>query len=103
MTAFLTPKTTENSGDSSLDHAFADGSVNVSDQITYNRKRTGSSEHAEYYSKEDKVILNGGSPQITDSYKGVTSGNQITYFSGEDHLIVDGENKKVAFTQMKRK
>ncbi len=103
MTAFLTPKTTENSGDSSLDHAFADGAVNVSDQIAYNRKRTGSSEHAEYYSKEDKVILNGGSPQITDSYKGVTSGNQITYFSGEDHLIVDGENKKVAFTQMKRK
>lgn len=103
ITAFLTPKTTENNGDSSLDHAFADGAVNVSDQITYNRKRTGSAEHGEYYSKDDKVVLNGGSPQITDSYKGTTSGEQITYFSGEDHLIVDGENKKVAFTQMKRK
>jgi lipopolysaccharide export system protein LptA len=103
ITAFLNPKTSDNSGDSSLDHAFADGAVTVTDQITYNRKRTGSSEHGEYYTKDDKVILNGGSPQINDSYKGTTSGEQITYFSGEDHLMVDGESKKVAFTQMKRK
>jgi lipopolysaccharide export system protein LptA len=103
MTAFLTPKTKDNSNDSSLDHAFADGNVVVTDILANNRKRTGLSDHGEYYTKDDKVVLNGGSPQMTDSYKGITKGKQLTYFSGDDHLIVEGEAKKVAFTQMKRK
>ncbi len=101
--AFLTPKTASNSDDSSLDHAFADGDVVVTEILAGNRKRSGTAEHGEYYTKDDKVVLNGGSPQIVDSFKGMTRGRQLTYFTEEDHLIVEGENKKVAFTRMKKK
>ncbi|HEY3454581.1 MAG TPA: LPS export ABC transporter periplasmic protein LptC [Bryobacteraceae bacterium] len=101
--AFLTPKAANNSDDSSLDHAFADGDVVVTEILAGNRKRSGTSEHGEYYTKDDKVVLNGGSPQIIDSIKGMTRGRQLTYFTEEDHLIVEGENKKVAFTRMKKK
>jgi lipopolysaccharide export system protein LptA len=103
MRAFLTPKTASNSDDSSLDHAFADGDVVVTEILAGNRKRSGTAEHGEYYTKDDKVVLNGGSPQIVDSIKGMTRGRQLTYFTEEDHLIVEGENKKVAFTRMKKK
>jgi lipopolysaccharide export system protein LptA len=103
MRAFLTPKTAGNSDDSSLDHAIADGDVIVTEVLAGNRKRSGASEHGEYYTKDDKVVLNGGSPQIVDSMKGMTRGRQLTYFTEEDHLIVEGENKKTAFTRMKKK
>lgn len=103
MRAFLTPKTAGNGGDSSLDHAIADGEVTVTEVLAGNRKRSGAAEHGEYYTKEDKVVLNGGDPQIVDSIKGMTRGQQLTYFTDEDHLIVEGVNKKVAFTRMKKK
>jgi hypothetical protein len=48
-------------------------------------------------------MLNGGTPQMADSYKGVTRGQQLTYFNADDRLIVDGQEKKLAFTQMKKK
>ncbi len=103
LTAYLTPKTPENQNDSSLDHAFANGSVTVFDAIGPSRTRTGTAEHAEYWTKEDKVLLNNGAPQIVDSYKGVTRGQQLTYFNADDRLVVDGQVKKLAFTQMKKK
>ena len=92
-----------NGGDSSLDHAIADGEVTVTEVLAGNRKRSGAAEHGEYYTKEDKVVLNGGDPQIVDSIKGMTRGRQLTYFTDEDHLIVEGVSKKVAFTRMKKK
>lgn len=100
--AFLNPKDEKNTSQSSLDHAFADGSVSILEVVGPGRTRTGSSEHCEYYTKEDKVVLNGGAPQMIDTYKGVTKGRQLTYFSGDDHLIVQGENKQLAYTQMKK-
>jgi lipopolysaccharide transport protein LptA len=103
MRAFLTPKTAGNGGDSSLDHAIADGEVTVTEVLAGNRKRSGAAEHGEYYTREDKVVLNGGDPQIVDSIKGMTRGRQLTYFTDEDHLIVEGLSKKVAFTRMKKK
>jgi lipopolysaccharide export system protein LptA len=103
MRAFLTPKTTGSGDDSSLDHAIADGDVAVTEVLAGNRKRSGAAEHGEYYTKEDKVVLNGGDPQIVDSIKGMTRGRQLTYFTDEDHLIVEGVSKKVAFTRMKKK
>lgn len=101
--AFLTPKTADNNNDSSLNHAIADGNVSISDQVAANRTRTGTGEHCEYYTKEDKVVLNGGAPQMVDSHKGTTRGRQLTYFSGDDHMIVDGEKKALAFTDMNKK
>lgn len=100
--AFLSPKKDDKSNDSSLDHAFADGSVKVFEQVTPTRTREGTSEHAEYYTEDDKVILNTGSPQMNDSQKGITKGRQLTYFSSDDHLIVEGEKKALASTQMKK-
>ena len=101
--AFLMPKSAETQNQSSLDHAIATGEVTISDAISPTRTRTGTGEHCEYYTKQDKVVLNGGAPQMVDSHKGVIKGQQLTYFSGEDHLIVDGKKKQLAFTRMKKK
>ncbi len=103
LKAYLTPKADNNKDDSSLDHAFADGNVTIYDVLANHRTREGTSEHAEYFTKEDKVVLNGGAPHVKDSYKGTTEGQQLTYFSGDDHLIVEGAKKQLAFTQMKKK
>ena len=77
------------SNDSSLDHAFADGAVEVV-EIVPARTRNGKAEHAEYYPDEDKVILEGGKPQFVDSVKGTTQGDKLVYFSSEDRLLVNG-------------
>ncbi len=103
LRAFLTPKTDDNNGDSSLDHAFADGAMTVTDLLGPNHKRIGSADHGEYYTKDDKVILTGGAPQITDSIRGITKGKDITYFSGEDRLLVEGNLQKPAFSRMIKK
>ena len=103
LQAFLTPKTNDNSDQSSLDHAIATGKVQVSDVLAGGRTRTGRGEHCEYFTKEDKVVLNGGAPEVLDSYKGLTKGLQITYYSDDDHLIVEGEKKQLAYTRMKKK
>ena len=101
--AFLTPKTKDNSSDSSLDHAIASGNVQISQIVSPTRTRTGTAEHGEYYTKDDKVVLNGGSPQMHDSVKGTTKGRQLTYFSDDDHLIVEGQKGEVAVSQMRKK
>ena len=103
LEAFLTPKTDKSSNDSSLDHALATGDVIVSDVISAGRTRVGTGEHCEYYTKQNKVVLNGGAPQMVDSYKGIIKGAQLTYYSDEDHLLVDSNKEKVAFTRMKKK
>ena len=80
--------------DSSLDKAFADGTVKiVSTSEKLKRTRTGTSEHAEYYADDEKVILNGGQPLLVDSVKGQTRGKQLTWFANDDRLIVDGADQ----------
>jgi lipopolysaccharide export system protein LptA len=103
LKAFLTPKTNDNSDQSSLDHAFATGKVTVSQVLAGNRTRVGTSDRCEYYTKDSKVVLNGGAPQVVDSNKGLTKGAQLTYFSEDDHLIVEGAKKQLAYTRMKKK
>ena len=92
----------DNSNDSSLDHAFADGQVEI-DQSSAGRVRKGTSEHAEYYVDEDKVILEGGSPQFVDSLRGNTRGEKLTWFSQDDRLLVNGVESKPVKTVMHRK
>ena len=101
--AYLNPKNGDNDDQSSLDHVFANGNVTIHDVTANNRTRTGTAEHCEYYTKENKVVLNGGAPQMVDSYKGVTKGHQLTYYDDEDRLIVEGEKKQLAYTQMKKR
>jgi lipopolysaccharide export system protein LptA len=103
LKAFLTPKTKDNSDQSSLDHAFATGKVTVSQVLPGDRTRVGTADRCEYYTKDSKVILNGGAPQVVDSHKGLTKGTQLTYFSDDDHLIVEGIKKQLAYTRMKKK
>ncbi|MBI3469837.1 MAG: hypothetical protein HY013_00595 [Candidatus Solibacter usitatus] len=87
---------------SSLETAYADGQVEIV-QSERDRTRTGSSEHAEYYAGEDKVILRGGSPQLTDTLKGTTHGRELTYFAGDDRLMVNGVPDKPATSRLRRK
>jgi lipopolysaccharide export system protein LptA len=77
------------SNDSSLDHALADGKVEVHKKMP-DRTRDATSDHAEYYVDEDKVILEGGQPRLVDSTRGTTRGDKLTWYSSDDRLLVDG-------------
>lgn len=89
-----------NSG-SSLDHAFADGNVTIV-STTPLRARTGTSEHAEYYVDQGKVILTKGQPQLVDSIRGTTRGAELTWYSKDDKLIVGGTAKELAHSLIHR-
>jgi hypothetical protein len=95
----------DSESDSSLDKAYADGTVKiVSTSEKLKRTRTGTSEHAEYYADDAKVLMNGGNPLLIDSVKGQTRGQQLTWFSSDDRLIVDGAvNDPVKSTLRKKK
>lgn len=88
--------------DSSLDHAFADGAVKIV-QNAPARNRTGSSEHAEYYTDDGKIILSGGAPEFHDTIKGSTKGERITYRTTDDRLFVEGEQKKPVESRILRR
>ncbi len=102
LRAFLTPKTNDNADQSSLDHAYADGNVTVFEKMS-DRTRTGTSRHCEYYTKDDKVVMNGGLAQMVDSVKGIVQGRQLTFFNQDDRLIAEGQKGELAFTRMNKK
>jgi lipopolysaccharide export system protein LptA len=89
--------------DSSLDKAFADGTVKiVSTSEKLKRTRTGTAEHAEYYADDGKVVMQGNTPKLVDSVKGplgdilkgqTAAPKQLTWFSNDDRLVVDGVDK----------
>jgi lipopolysaccharide export system protein LptA len=95
-------KSVEADSGSSLDKAFADGAVKIV-QSAPGRKRTGTSEHAEYYVDDAKVILHTGQPQLVDSMRGTTKGKQLTWFSNNDRLLVDGEKNQPTESNIRRK
>ena len=100
LRAFL--KTTEGSSDSNLDKAFADGGVKIV-QTAADRRRIGTSEHAEYYVSEGRVLLEGGQPMMVDSAKGTTQGAKLTYFQASDRLLVNGVETEPAISNIQRK
>ena len=95
-------KSAEAGSGSSLDKAIADGAVKIV-QSAPGRKRTGTSEHAEYYVDEAKVVLQNGQPQLVDSLRGTTKGKQLTWFSNNDRLLVDGAASQPAESNIRRK
>lgn len=96
--AYLNDSEAENS----LDRAYADGNVVVL-QTRPGRARTGTSEHAEYYAAEEKIILTGGEPQFVDNLRGTTKGEKLTYFAANDRLLVNGVEAKRAESIILRK
>lgn len=81
------------SNDSSLDHAIADGKVTVH-QVAADRTRDAWSEHAEYYVDQDKVILEGGDPRFVDSTKGTTHSPKLIWYSKQNKLEEEGSAQK---------
>jgi lipopolysaccharide transport protein LptA len=79
--------------DSRIDRALADGKVEIV-QVAASRQRSGSSDHAEYYTDEGKIILTGGRPHLKDSLGSDVTGEKLTYFTNDDRLQGDGAPKK---------
>jgi lipopolysaccharide export system protein LptA len=84
---------TDDEQQSRLENAFADGHVEIVQAAT-DRTRTGTSDHAEYYTGEERIILRGGQPQMVDSKKGYTRGSELTYFVNDGRLLVSGGGPK---------
>jgi lipopolysaccharide export system protein LptA len=82
-----------NDKQSRLENAFADGHVEIVQTAT-DRTRTGTSDHAEYYTGDERIILRGGQPQMVDSKKGYTRGSELTYFVNDGRLLVSGGGPK---------
>jgi lipopolysaccharide export system protein LptA len=92
----------EQGADSRLDKAFADGKVRIV-RTAPQRTLTGTSEHAEYYTDEEKIILREGEPQLIDSKWGTTRGSELTYFANDDRLLVNGAPNRPATSRVRRK
>ena len=90
----------ESSADSSLDRAYADGHVLI---LQPARNLTGTSEHAEYYAADQKIVLSGGDPTLADSVRGSTKGRVLTYWANDDKLLVNGTEKEPVKTLVKRR
>lgn len=97
-------KTTDGKGaeNSSLDHAIADGNVEIL-SAQPGRTRTGTSDHAEYSTADGRVVLTEGKPQLVDSLKGTTKGRQLTWFSQDDRLLVNGVETQPAHSVVLRR
>lgn len=87
--------------ESQLDRIFADGAVEFVERAK-DRTRTGSSEHAEHYPREERTVLTGGAPVVNDSLRGVTRGDSITWVAREDRLIVDNTGSGPAVSRIQR-
>lgn len=83
----------DSKADSQLEKAFADGAVEISGARRENAYN-GASEHAEYYTAEQKVILNGGAPQLLRTVGGrpptVVKQQQLIYFVNDGKLLGTG-------------
>jgi lipopolysaccharide export system protein LptA len=79
----------ESGADSRLEKAFADGAVQIVDTEP-GRVRTGTGEHSEYYTGEQKVILTGGQPKFSDNQGNSVQGAKLTYYSDTGRLLSDG-------------
>ena len=89
-------------GDSRIEKAYADGHVEIV-QAAPDRTRTGTSDHAEYFTDNERIVLSGGQPQMVDSKKGYARGAELTYFVNDDRLLVTGSPQQRATSRLRRK
>jgi lipopolysaccharide export system protein LptA len=83
----------DSKAESQLEKAFADGSAEISG-AHHDNAYNGSSEHMEYYTAEQKVILNGGAPQLMRTVTGrpptVVRQRELIYFVNDGKLVGTG-------------
>jgi lipopolysaccharide export system protein LptA len=83
----------DSDADSRLEKAIADGAVEIVGTGN-NHVRTGTAEHSEYYTDDQKVILTGGQPKLVDTMngkpKGSIEGRELTYYANDDRLLGSG-------------
>ncbi len=82
--------------ESRIDRAVAQGGVTI-----VQPERRARSERAEFYARDNKVVLTGDHPTIVDAAKGATTGRELTFFTRDDRIFVDGDNQSRAITQHK--
>jgi lipopolysaccharide export system protein LptA len=92
----------EANSDSSLNHAIADGQVKIVRKEP-GRTLTGTGEHAEYYTADERIFLTGGEPLLVDSLRGATKGRELTYYANNDKLLVNGTAKDLVTTRVLRR
>jgi lipopolysaccharide export system protein LptA len=92
----------ESGSDSRLEKAFVDGSAEIL-QTALDRTRTGTGEHAEYYTDIQKVVLSGGRPKLVDSLKGSMQGEELTYFANDGRLLGSGSPSQPINSRIRRK
>jgi lipopolysaccharide export system protein LptA len=106
--AFLSEKDDDESkpadGDSRsrLEKAHADGDVEIIDTSPI-RKRTGTGIHAEYYTENERIILQGNHALLVDSLKGTSHGAELTYLVADDKIVVQSAPAKQVKSHMKKK
>ena len=84
----------DSDADSRLVKALADGNVEIVG-TTNGHVRTGTAQHSEYYTDEQKVVLTGGQPKLVDMLNGKEKGSiqapdKLTYFANDDSLLGSG-------------
>ena len=103
LRAFLS----EAGADSRLEKAYADGAVEIFSSGK-DRTRTGTGEHAEYYTADQKVILRGPRVQMVEKVfvnpqPSTTEGKEAIYFANDDRLLMTGEPEKPGNSRINRK
>jgi len=96
----------DSGADSRLDKAFADGAVQIAES-SKTGTRTGTADHSEYYTDDNKVILKGGEPKFVQrklsGEQDAFNGEVLTYYADDDRLVVDGSPAKRGQTRVQRR
>ena len=67
------------------------------------RVRTGTGEHGEYYTADQKVILTGGRPKFSDNQGNSLEGAKLTYYADTGRLLSDGPANQPVQSRILRK
>jgi lipopolysaccharide export system protein LptA len=97
----------ESGAESRLEKAYADGAVEIF-STGKDRTRTGTGDHAEYYTADQKVILRGGRVRMVEKIFAnpqprTTEGKEAIYFANDDRLLMTGEPDKPGNSRINRK
>jgi LPS export ABC transporter protein LptC len=81
-------------GQRSVQRMVAKGKVKISQP-----NRRSFSDLAEYFRKEEKVVLTGGTPTIVDSERGSATGARLTIYMDDDRISVEGDSETRSITR----